>query len=153
VITLGLKNQFGFVSHRDRKKHHGVGLHGLLADLYAYIRPDLTVIDATEAVCGQLPLESLSGSLVERLDLLIGGRTRSLSTRRAPISWDMHRRCPPPPARPREGAGRGDLARIAYEGEDPAPYPRKIGWGMPDLFPDDVKVVRGGRKVCGKGAT
>jgi len=45
-ITLSVKNNFGLISKKERLKHHGLDLHGNLADLELIRQPDLIITDA-----------------------------------------------------------------------------------------------------------
>jgi len=43
VVTLGIKNQWGFPQHADRGKDHNYNLHSKLVDMYEFIQPDITL--------------------------------------------------------------------------------------------------------------
>ncbi|HOJ12956.1 MAG TPA: DUF362 domain-containing protein, partial [Deltaproteobacteria bacterium] len=74
TVTLGIKNQFGLLHHRSRIPDHNFRLHQKIADIYANIRPDLTLIDATEATNhGHYPATGFASECVVPLDLVIAG--------------------------------------------------------------------------------
>lgn len=62
TVTLGLKNQKGLLQDKEKKQMHKSGLHKPIADLTAFCKPDLTIIDGITAIQGDGPLTS--GELV-----------------------------------------------------------------------------------------
>lgn len=54
-ITLSVKNNFGLISKKERLKHHGLDIHGNLADLELIRQPDLIIADAIIAGEAQGP--------------------------------------------------------------------------------------------------
>jgi len=62
TVTLALKNQFGFLYHYDRRRYHDrTTLHKIIAAIYDFIKPDLTIVDGEFAVVhGHYPLEKCS---------------------------------------------------------------------------------------------
>ncbi len=74
TITLGIKNQMAFPRHADRGRHHNHELHRWLADFFAVVKPDYTLIDGVHAVFnGHYPLGTFLEDSIEKLDILIGG--------------------------------------------------------------------------------
>lgn len=74
VVSLGIKNQWGFPAHKDRSPDHNYNLHGKIVDLLDYIRPDVTLIEGIEGtIHGHYPLRSMSESCVRPFKVLIGG--------------------------------------------------------------------------------
>ena len=70
-VTVGIKNLFGCIRYEDRKKYHReIDLANLLADLLKALPPDLTIVDAIQAMEGFGPH---AGSAVE-MGLVIAGR-------------------------------------------------------------------------------
>jgi uncharacterized protein (DUF362 family) len=75
AVTLGLKNQKGVLSLADKKRFHKLGLHEPLVELAKVVTPDLTIVDAIEAMEGEGPL---NGKKKQVGALVIG--TNSLET-------------------------------------------------------------------------
>ncbi|MBU3914411.1 DUF362 domain-containing protein [bacterium] len=74
TVTLGIKNQFGLVHQKSRIYDHNFKLHQKLADVYANIQPDFTLIDGIEATnYGHYPAVSQEDKCIIPLNLLIGG--------------------------------------------------------------------------------
>ncbi len=48
VVTLGIKNQWGFPMQKSRGFDHNYNLHLKLTDILGYIKPDLTLIEGIE---------------------------------------------------------------------------------------------------------
>ncbi len=74
TVTLGIKNQFGFIHHNSRIYDHNFNLHQKVADIFANIQPDFTLIDGLEATnFGHYPPEAQKSKTIIPLNLLIGG--------------------------------------------------------------------------------
>ena len=54
-LTLSMKNWMGSVSNEDRRAWHRDGLHQCIADFSTFIKPKLTVIDATRILLTKGP--------------------------------------------------------------------------------------------------
>ena len=68
VMTVGIKNQYGFVAHRDRSPDHNFNLHRKIADLYSVIQPDFTLVDGTVVtIYGHYPPIALQKKALVRL--------------------------------------------------------------------------------------
>jgi uncharacterized protein (DUF362 family) len=67
LVTLGSKNLHGILDDADKMRFHRNDLHQKLVDLSKVVRPDLTIIDGTEAMEGCGPV---LGSPVE-MDLIL----------------------------------------------------------------------------------
>ena len=48
VVTLGIKNQWGFPMQKSRGFDHNFNLHHKLTDILGYIKPDIVLIDGIE---------------------------------------------------------------------------------------------------------
>ena len=74
VVTLGIKNQWGFPRHSDRGLDHNYNLHSKLVDMLAYVRPDVTLIEGIEGIIyGHYPATSFADRCVKPFKVLIGG--------------------------------------------------------------------------------
>jgi uncharacterized protein (DUF362 family) len=69
-VSLGLKNQKGLLSPEDKNIFHK-NLHENIAKLACLVRPELTVIDGTNALEGNGPADM--GEEIENLNLLMAG--------------------------------------------------------------------------------
>ncbi|MBE0480957.1 MAG: DUF362 domain-containing protein, partial [Dehalococcoidia bacterium] len=74
VVTLGIKNQWGFPRHSDRGLDHNYNLHSKLVDVLAYVRPDVTLIEGVEGtIYGHYPVTAFADRCVKPFRILIGG--------------------------------------------------------------------------------
>ena len=74
VVTLGIKNQWGFVPHDDRVADHNYNLHSKLVDVLALVQPDVVLIEGIEGtVYGHYPPLALADRCVRPFRVLIGG--------------------------------------------------------------------------------
>lgn len=152
TVTLGVKNQFGFVHQRDRIRDHNHRLHRKVADVYHVVRPAFTLIDATLAVFyGHYPPQGAEAECLDRLDLLLGGEDTlavdAVGARLLGYGVDEveHLRLVR-----EDGAGCGNLEEIEVDGPfDPPdkPYP----FDILNRFPPDVTILRGAEMCCREG--
>lgn len=63
TVTLGMKNQKGLLCDKEKKQMHLSGLHKPIAELAAFLKPDLTIIDGITGIHGDGPLTS--GELIK----------------------------------------------------------------------------------------
>ncbi len=74
IVTLGIKNQWAFPRHVDRKYEHNYGLHYKLVDVLEYVQPDFTLIDGiVGTIHGHYPLVSRQDQCIVPFRVLIGG--------------------------------------------------------------------------------
>ena len=74
VVTLGIKNQWGFPRHADRSPDHNYNLHSKLVDMLSYVRPDITLIEGVEGtIYGHYPALAFADECVKPFKVLIGG--------------------------------------------------------------------------------
>jgi uncharacterized protein (DUF362 family) len=74
VVTLGIKNQWGFPRHADRGLDHNYNLHSKLVDVLSYLRPDVTLIEGVEGtIYGHYPPLTFADKCVKPFRVLIGG--------------------------------------------------------------------------------
>lgn len=152
VVTLGMKNQYGFLSHADRKVNHDENIHSVIADLYEYIKPDLTIIDGTEAVSGEMPVLAFEDRLIRKLDVLIGGTdTVAVDVVGARILGYQIDQVPHLKIAQERGLGETNLDVITVLGRSLDSFDGKSDWNIVDQFPKDVKVFRGSQKLCREG--
>ncbi|MEJ2252020.1 MAG: DUF362 domain-containing protein, partial [Candidatus Lokiarchaeota archaeon] len=153
VVTLGLKNQWGFPQHADRGIDHNYNLHSKIVDVYEYIQPDVTIIDGIEAtIHGHYPPTAFENELVLNFNILIGGtdalavdvvgaRVFGLSLDEVPHLKIAYER----------GLGEGDLEKIKVIGKDLNQYNKKYEWDLLQKFPENVKIIKGKELLCREG--
>ena len=74
IVTLGIKNQWGFPVHRHRSPDHNFNLHHKLVDVLALVRPDVTLIEGVEGtIYGHYPAQANLDRCVRPFRVLIGG--------------------------------------------------------------------------------
>lgn len=153
VVTLGVKNQWGFPQHADRGKDHNYNLHSKLVDVYEYIQPDFTIIDGVEGtIHGHYPPTSFSDRLVKRFNILIGGRdTVAVDVVGARVFGLSLEEVPHLKIAAERGLGEGDLQKIKVIGKDLSSYTEKYDWHLLQEFPKDVKIIKGRELLCPEG--
>ncbi|MHA1973629.1 MAG: DUF362 domain-containing protein [Candidatus Hodarchaeales archaeon] len=153
TVTLALKNQMAFVDHKNRAKlHDEEHLHTLFADVYSLIQPDYTLIDGTFAVFhGHYPLKAFLDQMIEPLNILIGGidglKTSIVAARVLGYSIEevKHLKIACENIVPDLTLDKVDL-----DG-DLNKYTKKYPFNIIDKFPDDVRIIRGTKKLCKEG--
>lgn len=153
VMTVGIKNQYGLVAHRDRSPDHNFRLHAKLADLYSVIQPDYTLVDGTVVtIYGHYPPVALQKKCLVPLNILVGGRdTVAVDTVCARIlGYEVDEVGHLREARDR-GLGVADLGKIDLEGKPLEGFDRKYPYQLYDAFPHDVEIIRGAERNCLEG--
>lgn len=69
-VTLGMKNMFGVLPDKFKGRYHVRGMHRVIADINAAVRPALTVIDGFVAMEGRGPVH---GRPVQMDTIIAGG--------------------------------------------------------------------------------
>ena len=153
VVTLGIKNQWGFPHHEDRSKDHNYNLHSKFADVYELIKPDITIIDGINGtIHGHYPPTALEDKLVIPFNVLIGGRdTLAVDVVGARLFGLELNEIPHLRIVYERGLGEGDLEKINVYGKDLSEYNQKFEWDLIDNFPSDVKIVKGKELLCQEG--
>ena len=152
AVTLGVKCQMGFLYHRDRPTKHNFDLHQFLADIYAFIKPDFTIIDGINAIIhGHYPLERKLDQYLVPLNILIGGDdTVAVDTVGAKILGYGIDEVKHLKIASDAGLGCGDLSKIQIKG-DISRYKTKYSCDIIGDFPEDVKIVEGKERACIEG--
>ncbi|MFX0023186.1 MAG: DUF362 domain-containing protein [Candidatus Hermodarchaeota archaeon] len=153
VVTLSLKNQWGFPIHSDRGKDHNYNLHSKLVDVYEIIKPDIALIDGIEGIVnGHYPPTAWEDKLVIPFNLVIGGtdplavdvvgaRVFGLTLEEVPHLKIAFER----------GLGEGDLNKINVIGKDLNEYKKKYDWNLLQTFPENIKIIKGKKLLCREG--
>lgn len=152
-VTLGIKNQWGFPQHADRGKDHNYNLHSKLVDVYEYIKPDITIIDALEGtIHGHYPPTVWEDKLVIPFNILIGGRdTLAVDVVGARIFGLTLDDIPHLKIAFKRGLGEGDLNKIKVTGKNLEEYKEKYDTNILQEFPEDVKIIKGKELLCREG--
>ena len=152
TVTLGIKNQWGFIAQEDRIADHNDLLHRKFVDILERIRPDFTLIDAREATqYGHYPSRRLLDRQVVPYGLLVGGEdvvsVDAVGCHLMGFPWTEveHVRLAH-----EQGLGMADLDRIEIIG-DPTRHRKNLCWELLPLFPKDVDIHRGEKKCCREG--
>ena len=153
-VTLGIKNQWAFPKHLDRKFDHNFNLHSKLVDVLEYVQPDFTLIDGVEGtIHGHYPPAALVKDVVKPFRILIGGtdviatdlvgaRVFGLGTQDVPhLKIATERNL---------GVGVKNLDDIEIIG-DLSKFKEKYSYDLVDKFPDDVNIVSGKEMWCREG--
>lgn len=153
VVTLGIKNQWGFPHQNDRNKDHNYNLHSKIVDVYDLIKPDITIIDGiTGTIHGHYPPTALEDELVIPFNVLIGGRdTLAVDVVGAKLFGLELNEIPHLRIAHERGLGEGDLEKINIYGKDLSQYNQKYEWDLIDNFPSDVKTIKGKELLCQEG--
>jgi uncharacterized protein (DUF362 family) len=78
-ITGALKNQYGFLSLRDKPRLHGMNIHKAIAELNAVIKPNFWIVDAVKTLI--ITNEIRHGGKVRDLGFMLAGKD--------PVSLDI----------------------------------------------------------------
>jgi uncharacterized protein (DUF362 family) len=153
VMTLGVKNQYGLLSHDSRPADHNWKLHRKLADIFSVIRPDMTVVDGTVAtIHGHYVPEALKKECLVPFNLLIAGTdTLAVDTVCARIFGYSVDEVPHLAEARDMGLGCADLKKIDVEGEPLSRFKKRYTHEIYDAFPHDVDIFRGTERCCTEG--
>ncbi|MFX1387393.1 MAG: DUF362 domain-containing protein [Promethearchaeota archaeon] len=153
VVTLGIKNQWGFPLHADRGKDHNYNLHSKLIDIFEMLKPDITLIDATEGtIHGHYPPTAWEDKLVIPFNILIGGTdTLAVDVVGARIFGLTIDKIPHLKLASERGLGEGDLSKIKVIGKDLEEYKEIYDWNLLQKFPENIKIIKGKELLCREG--
>lgn len=154
TVTLGIKNQFGLIHQKSRIADHNFKLHQKIADIYANIRPDFTLIDGIEATNhGHYPAVALAEQSVVPLNVLIGGDDpMAVDVVGAKfLGFDLneveHLKLA---ARYKPGESR--MTKIEIENRNLFNERRQqLTWDLLEKFPEGVQIIRGKERCCTEG--
>ncbi|MFX1323326.1 MAG: DUF362 domain-containing protein [Promethearchaeota archaeon] len=152
-VTLGIKNQWGYPQHADRGKDHNYNLHSKLVDVYEMIQPDISIIDGIEGtVHGHYPPTAWEDRLVKQFNILIGGTdTLAVDVVGARIFGLSIDEIPHLKIAYERGLGEGDINKIEVIGKDLREYSEKFDWDLLQIFPENIKIIKGKTLVCREG--
>ena len=154
TVTLGIKNQLGLVHQMSRIADHNFRLHQKLADIYANIQPDFTLVDGLEATnYGHYPPLAQAERCVVPLNVIFGGDD--------PLAVDVV-------GARFLGFDLGQVEHLKLAAEYKTGEPRfdrieienrhlfeerkqQFSWDLLELFPKDVSIIRGRTRCCTEG--
>jgi hypothetical protein len=154
VVTLGIKNQWAFPVHSDRKIDHNYNLHSKLVDILESIQPDFTLIEGIEGtIHGHYPLVAYQKRMIIPFRLLIGSpnvlaadivgaKIFGIPAQDVPaIKIAMDRKC---------CGGIQGLQDIDIDG-DLSEYTTRYDYDIIQEFPPNVNIVKGKSLLCREG--
>jgi len=154
TVTLGIKNQFGLLHHLSRIPDHNHRLHQKIADIFASIRPDFTLIDATEATnYGHYPALSQEETCVVQKNLVIGSDDPMAVdvVGAAFLGFELHE-VEHLRLASQLGHGVSDLDRIDIENRELFEERKgRFTWDLLEKFPGGVRIIRGRTMCCTEG--
>ncbi|WXG46318.1 MAG: DUF362 domain-containing protein [Candidatus Atabeyarchaeum deiterrae] len=153
-VTLGIKNQWAFPRHQDRKSDHNYNLHSKLVDVLGFIQPDFTLIDGIEGtIYGHYPPTAIADKCVKPFRILIGGRdvlaTDLVGARVFGLTPDdvPHLKIA---IERRIGVGVEGVEDIDIIG-DLSKFKEKYSTDLYPEFPPDVEIIQGTKLACREG--
>ena len=166
VVTLGIKNQWGFPRHADRRYDHNYNLHSKLVDVLEHVRPDFTLIEGIEgSIYGHYNALALADICIRPFRVLIGSpgvaaadiagaRIFGYGIKDVPhIDIALRRGLGDGIKKPGDIGVKGDIRSLS--GIDLIGDLKQFGGKYPfDLYPEfpaDVRIVRGRELACREG--
>ncbi|MBF0100518.1 MAG: DUF362 domain-containing protein [Desulfobacterales bacterium] len=164
-VTLGIKNQWGFIDHQSRGFDHNYNLHCKLVDVLSYIQPDITLIEGIEgSIYGHYPVLKLADKCIKPFRLLIGSRNVVAADLVGAKIFGLEKKDVPHLQMAIDLEFSGDIRNlqdidmvgdiinldsIDIIGDMPknGSYPTDLY----DSFPDDVKIIKGKELACREG--
>jgi uncharacterized protein (DUF362 family) len=153
-VTLGVKNQWAFPQHNDRRADHNFNLANKLADVMSYIQPDYTMIEGVEAVIhGNYPTMAFADKCILPFRLLIG----STNVTAADLVGARLFGLTPEDAHHlkvaiERGYSRGvkSLDDVEIIG-DISDFVKRYEYGLYPQYPEDIVILKGKERCCIEG--
>jgi uncharacterized protein (DUF362 family) len=150
TVTLNLKNQFGFIYHKDRRIHHSkFELHKFIAAIYDFIKPDFSVIDGEFAVVnGHYPLEKMYDKYVVPMNVFVASNDALAADIVASkiLGFEVDE-----VEHLKLANEKYDIAdKIEIEG-DISRFKQKYSHKPLGIYPEGVKIVKGKERACNEG--
>lgn len=151
-MTAGLKNQMGLLYDGGRASKHNHELHQLIADIYGFVKPDFTVIDALKVLArGPMPAGRFVEGLLHDKNVVLGGEdTVAVDAVAARVLGHEPREVKHVKLAAEQGLGVADLAEIDVDGKLPAGG-ETIPWEFETHFPKSIRFVVGSNGACYEG--
>jgi len=166
IVTLGIKNQWGFPRHADRSADHNYNLHSKIVDVLSYVRPDITLIEGVEGtIYGHYPVLKFADRCVKPFGVLIGGLNVVATDIVGAAVFGLHVDDVPSIKMAIERGLSDDISKaneIELVGDfsdidhidvmgDISEYGGKYPFDLYPEFPGDVAIIRGKEKACKEG--
>ncbi len=165
VVTLGIKNQWGFPMQKSRGFDHNYNLHHKLTDILGYIKPDITLIEGVEGtIHGHyfataladkqvMPFLTLLGSTNVTAADIAGAGIFGLSVTDVPhLKLAVERNFSAGVKSAGDLILSGDVTDFNELYNNPKrPQEKHYPWDLFPEFPTDVKLVTGNERYCPEG--
>ncbi|MEW6554445.1 MAG: DUF362 domain-containing protein [Actinomycetota bacterium] len=150
-MTAGLKNQMGLLYDADRARHHNRDLHHKIVDIYAYIQPDFTLVDAIKVVArGPMPAGRYVAGLLRDRDMVFGGTdTVAVDAVAARVLGHEPHEIKHVKLAAEQGLGIADMDAITIDGD--LPPQEKVPWEFEAHLPSSIRFVVGRDGACYEG--
>jgi len=150
-MTAGLKNQMGLLYDEDRARYHNRDLHQKIVDIYSFIKPDFTLVDALKVLArGPMPAGRYVEGLLHDKDLVFGGTdTVAVDAVAARVLGHEPYEIKHVKLASEQGLGIADPERIELDGE--LPPQEKIPWEFESHLPRSIRFVTGREGACYEG--
>lgn len=151
-MTCGLKNQMGLLYDNDRARHHNHGLHQKIVDIYHFVKPDFTLVDAIKVLArGPMPAGRYVEGLLRDRDIVFGGvDTVAVDAVAARVLGHDPEEVKHVRLASEQGLGTADLDQVVIDGELP-PDEEVIPWEFESHLPESVRFVVGEEGACYEG--
>ncbi len=152
-MTAGLKCQMGLLDDEDRARHHNHGLHQKIVDIYGFIKPDFTIVDAIKVLArGPMPAGRYVEGLLRDRDVVIGGDdTVAVDAVAAKVMGHEPFEVEHVKLAAAQGLGVANPGQIELDGEIPPAAGEPIPWEFETHFPSSIKFVIGRDGACYEG--
>ena len=166
VVTLGIKNQWGFPVHADRDPDHNYNLHDKIVDVLEKIRPDFTLIEGVEGtIFGHYPVTKWADVSVRPFKVLLGGpNVVATDVVGAAILGYEAGEVPHIAKAIERGMGQGvtSVADVELIGDITSPdhldvlsehqqYGGRYPFELPPILPDTIGIIKGRELACREG--
>jgi uncharacterized protein (DUF362 family) len=150
-MTAGLKNQMGLLCDADRARQHNHDLHQKIVDIYGFVRPDFTLVDALKVVAGgPMPAGRYVDGLLRDRDMVFGGTdTVAVDAIAARVLGHDPHEVKHVRLAAEQGLGIADPERITLDGE--LPPQEKVPWEFESHLPSSIRFVIGKDGACYEG--
>ena len=151
-LTAGLKNQMGLLYDEDRARYHNHLLHQKIVDIYHFIQPDFTLLDAIKVLSrGPMPAGKYVQELLHEKNVIIGGNdTVAVDAVAAKVLGHEPHHVKHIKLAAEQNLGRADISDIVVLGKIP-PAPQKIPWEFKSHLPESIRFVIGKEGACYEG--
>ncbi|MBN2154499.1 MAG: DUF362 domain-containing protein [Candidatus Lokiarchaeota archaeon] len=154
VVTLGIKNQWGFPMHYARKFDHNFNLHHKLVDVLSHIQPDVTLIEGIEGtIHGHYPLVSQHEKVIIPFRVMIASRNVVATDMvGAQVFGIPYEEVPAIKIAIEEGLSGGVYGSEDLEIDgDLSRFTERYDFDIIQEFPPNVNIVKGSELLCREG--